>query len=253
MPERSNVFLWHILDRTAAALDSMRGEGGLVVCMAVVVAALAAERLLFGANPAAAFRNLGFRRPNMGAILATFILCLTLLTYHPAFLLATGGKAEVVAGWPLLLAGMFLQGGIAEEVVFRGYLFRRLRRGRTFWRAALLSALPFIAVHLLLFRTLDPVVAFVALMASVSLSFPLALLFERSGGSIWLPALLHFIVQGTIKVVIVPETWSMPFSIGWTLWASLVPWALFLVLPRNDVTSNPRPGPVNTNSTLQRR
>jgi len=47
----------------------------------------------------------------------------------------------------MLALGMFAQGGIAEEVVFRGFLFRRLRITRTFWRAACLAAVPFVIVH----------------------------------------------------------------------------------------------------------
>jgi membrane protease YdiL (CAAX protease family) len=43
---------------------------------------------------------------------------------------------------------------VAEEVLFRGYLFGHLRRGRSFWRAAVLSMLPFVCVHLLLFFTM---------------------------------------------------------------------------------------------------
>ena len=36
-------------------------------------------------------------------------------------------------GWWWLLPGLFAQGGIAQEVLFRGYLFGRIRRGRSFW------------------------------------------------------------------------------------------------------------------------
>ena len=53
------------------------------------------------------------------------------------------------------LPGLFAQAGIAEELLFRGYLFGHLREGRSFWRAALLSMPPFLAVHLLLFFQMD--------------------------------------------------------------------------------------------------
>jgi len=41
--------------------------------------------------------------------------------------------------------------GRAEEVMFRAYLFGRLRAGRGFWAAATLAMAALTAVHLLLF------------------------------------------------------------------------------------------------------
>jgi membrane protease YdiL (CAAX protease family) len=152
-----------------------------------------------------------------------------LLAFYPLFSLVTAQPLGLREGWPILLPGLFAQGGIAEEVVFRGYLFRHLRRGRSFWRAAFLSSLPFIAVHLLLFATLEPLLAFSALLVSVSLSFPFAWLFDRSGGSIWPPALLHFVVQGSIKLVTVPETSSTELALAWMAYATLLPWVVFLM------------------------
>jgi len=38
--------------------------------------------------------------------------------------------------WLWLLPGLLAQAGSAEEVLFRGYLFGRLHRGRGLWRAA---------------------------------------------------------------------------------------------------------------------
>jgi membrane protease YdiL (CAAX protease family) len=99
----------------------------------------------------------------------------------------TGVAVKLRADALPLAAGMFLQGCVAEEALFRGFLFAHMRRGRTFWRAAWLSAVPFTLVHALLFITLDwPVAA-----AALAISFPLAWTFERSGESIWPCALLH--------------------------------------------------------------
>ena len=103
------------------------------------------------------------------------------------------------------MPGLFAQAGIAEEVLFRGYLFGHLRRGRSFWRAALLSMLPFVAVHLLLFATMPWPIAAAALLLAVIVAFPLARLYELGGATIWAPALLHFVIQGTVKIVVFPE------------------------------------------------
>ncbi len=123
----------------------------------------------------------------------------------PVFAMVQGSTLTLLPGWLALVPGLFAQGGIAEEVLFRGYLFGHLRRGRTFWRAAALSMLPFAAVHLLLFTTMPWPIALAALTLSVALSVPLAHLFELGGSTIWAPALLHAVIQGAVKIVVFPE------------------------------------------------
>ena len=44
------------------------------------------------------------------------------------FLLITGSSVVLLATTLVLLPGLLAQGGIAEEVLFRGYLFGHLRR-----------------------------------------------------------------------------------------------------------------------------
>jgi hypothetical protein len=44
-------------------------------------------------------------------------------------------------------------------------------------------------------------IALAALLLSVVLSIPFAHLYELGGATIWAPAVLHFVVQGTIKVI----------------------------------------------------
>jgi membrane protease YdiL (CAAX protease family) len=129
--------------------------------------------------------------------------------------------------------GLFAQGGIAEEVVFRGYLFRHFRAGRGFWPAACLSAIPFVAVHLTLFASLDFAVALASLLVALSLSFPFAWLFERAGNSIWPPAILHFAVQGSIKPVDADGAGFLHLAIGWMILSAVAPWILLLMPGRS--------------------
>ena len=82
-----------------------------------------------------------------------------MLAFFPVFAWATGLPLGLRPGWLLLVPGLFAQAGIAEEVLFRGFLFGHLRETRSFWRAALLSLPPFLAVHVLLFFRMDPPVA----------------------------------------------------------------------------------------------
>ena len=161
---------------------------------------------------------------------AVVVLLLGLVVF--VFARVTGAASEhCVPGWAWLVPGLFAQGGIAEEILFRGYLFAHLRRGRSFWRAAGLSMLPFVAVHLLLFLSMPWPIALAALVLSVVLSFPLAHLFELGGHTIWGPALLHFVVQATVKVVVVTGDDGAAFPLVWMA-ASAAGAQLVLLVPR---------------------
>jgi hypothetical protein len=133
----------------------------------------------------------------------------------------------VTSGWIWMLPGLFAQAGIAEEALFRGFLYGHLRHGRSFWSAAALSTLPFMIVHLYLFATMTWPVALVALFLSALISFPLAHLYEISGRTIWAPALVHFVVQVALKVVTIAEDSALPLA--WILASASVPFAAFLV------------------------
>ena len=189
------LLLWFTLHGSASALGSLRGEWGLLVASLVLVVAIAWESLIGGSSLAEAAASLGLKTPALSPLLGTLAVSAALISLLPLCRLALGMPITLTPAWYDYVPGLFAQAGIAEEVVFRGYLFRHFRRGRSFWRAALLSALPFVLVHLLLFATLDATVALASLALALSLSFPLAWIFEVSGNSIWPPAIVHFVVQ----------------------------------------------------------
>lgn len=89
----------------------------------------------------------------------------TLGAFHPAILLCT-----------------VLLGPIAEEVVFRGLVFTRLRRAMPLWAAAMLSALLFGVMHG------NPLwIAYATCLGCV-----LAFVYEKSGG-LWASILFHIL------------------------------------------------------------
>jgi membrane protease YdiL (CAAX protease family) len=49
--------------------------------------------------------------------------------------LASGNDLPLRSGWLWLAVGLFAYHGLAEELAWRGYAFRRLRQGRTFGAA----------------------------------------------------------------------------------------------------------------------
>ena len=205
----------------------------MIVGTLVIAATIAVERVWLGQTLSSAARAIGLGRPRPISLAASGATCVLLLLVVPLFSAMTGASATIDAASLRLLPGLFAQAGIAEETLFRGYLFGHLRRGRSFWRAAVLSMAPFVVVHLLLFLTMPWPVALAALALSVVLSFPLAHLFEVGGNTIWAPALLHFVVQGTVKVVAISGDGASLFPLVWMAASAALPMLVFLI-PRRQ-------------------
>lgn len=233
------LILWLLLDRTATALNSVRGESGIFLAFLIVGAAVTLESVFFKRTPREGLRVLGLGRPTRSGLLAGCLIGLLLLAYFPIFSALTGTPIVLRADWFTFLPGLFGQGGIAEETLFRGFAFRHLREGRTFRQATLLSLLLFTAIHLLLFLTMDAPVAFAATLLAVAVSVPFAALFEYGGNTIWGPAFVHFVIQGAIKVVVIPEASMMPVSLGWMGVCALVPYLVVAFRPV-AATSSPQ-------------
>ncbi len=220
----------------ASALGSDRGQAGLIVGAVVVVATVAVERTWLASTLRGAIRALGLQTPTGSSLLASGVISGVLLLVVPIYVAMTGARWTMDPQWLERVPGLFAQAGIAEEVLFRGYLFGHVRRGRAFWRAASLSMLPFVAVHLLMFFTMPWPIAVASLLLAVVISFPLAHLYELGNGTIWAPALLHTIVQGTVKSIQFGGDSAATFPLVWIAASALIPLlALFARGPHSDV------------------
>jgi membrane protease YdiL (CAAX protease family) len=211
---------------SATALGSDRGQYGIVVGVLVVTATAAAHAMLFRRRPGTARGPLGLGRPRLTGIAVAVIISAALIISALVVAAATGRTLTFYPGWLSLLPGLFVQAGIAEEVLFRGFLFGQVRVGRTFWRAAALSMLPFAGVHLVLFFLMPWPIALASVLLSIAISFPLARLFELGGHTIWAPALLHFVIQGAVKVLVASPRGEW-FALAWMLASTLVPLLVF--------------------------
>jgi membrane protease YdiL (CAAX protease family) len=218
-------------------LASDRGQSGVAIMLVVVVALVVVEMALFGGTSRAALSDLGFGWPAGRGMVVALLVCAILMTLLPAIFSVANAPLALRPDWLLLLPGLFAQAGIAEETLFRGYLFRHLAARRGFWRAALLSMLPFVAAHLFLFAMLPAPVAVASIALSVAISFPFAHLFVIGGGTLWAPALVHFVVQGAIKVVVIPEEQVLIPAL-WIGAAALVPYLAF-AFGRRDAIRDP--------------
>jgi membrane protease YdiL (CAAX protease family) len=235
------IAVFRLFQWTAAALGSDRGQAGLVVGGLVVAALIAVERLLFGERVRDAPWALGLGRPRAKGLVAAAGVTAMLVVFVPVFASVAGGSVSLSPGWIGMIPGLFAQAGIAEETLFRGYLFGHLRRGRSFWGAASVSMLPFVGVHLLLFVTMPWPIALAALLLAVVISFPLAHLFELGGNTIWAPAVLHFVVQGTVKVVVMSSVLTLPFALLWMVASAVFPMVAFLIprTPQQEISRRP--------------
>jgi membrane protease YdiL (CAAX protease family) len=229
------VVIWLGLDRSAFYLGSFVGEYGLLVCLITVLLALAVEAIINGRHPVAALRALGFGAPNLTGSLLAVGISLAMLAILAVNLWQGGAEVGLRESWPWLALGMFFQGGVAEEVLFRGYLFRHMRERWSFWRAAWTAAIPFVAVHLLLFVSMPVGIAAASIGLSLAISFPLAWIFERSGNSIWPPAILHAVTQAGIKLLIIPEAALPGIAFTWMVVTAILPWLAFFVRPEEQL------------------
>lgn len=213
---------------SAGKLGSDRGQRGLLIAALVIAATMAADLILLRRPRSGAIRRLGLGRPSVQSIvMAVFAVSLLLLVTLGLMLAQPRAHAATFyPDWIGLLPGLFAQAGIAEEVLFRAYLFGQVRIGRTFWRAAALSMLPFVGVHLLMFAITPWPVALAALVLSAVISFPQAYLFELGGNTVWAPALLHFVIQAVPKVIVFPAD-AQTFALIWITASILVPLIVF--------------------------
>ena len=223
------VAVYALFHQLATVLGSTRGQAGIIVGAAVCLATIAAQVMLFGQRPRAAVRWLGLGRPSSAGLVAALAIGLLLVLVIPVFARVRGVSLEPYPGWLWLVPGLFAQGGIAEEILFRGYLFHHIREGRPFWRAALLALGPFAAVHLWLFVTMPWPVALASIALAVAVTPPLAYLFELGGNTIWGPAVLHFVIQGAVKVIQLPGEGGSVFPVVWMAACASLPWLVFLV------------------------
>jgi membrane protease YdiL (CAAX protease family) len=224
------LLVYLLFQAIALGLNSTFGEWGVLIALVVGAATVGAVIMLpieKASDPMDRVRALGLGYPPWLSVAVAFGIGALMLAYYPIAAAATGATISLRDGWYTFVPGLFAQAGIAEELLFRGYLFGQLRQKRTFWRAALVAMPPFAIAHLAIFATMEPVVASTALLLSVVLAIPLARLYDLGRSTIWAAAVLHFVVQAAPKLIVVPDDAMMPFSVGWMGVALLVPWLVF--------------------------
>lgn len=214
----------------AGAVDAT-GRWGLAILAAVLVTAVVVERVQRGPGVGDALRRLGLVRPRGRAMALAAAVSAPVLLVLPLTAALSGAAPALRPDWAWLLIGIIAFHGLAEELVWRGYAFRRLREGRSF-AAAVAWTMPLVAAaHVPIVVTLGPAVGLGAMLVAAVTSVPLGYLFEVGGRSIWPPALLHTAIDA-FKLVLIPAVALPTFSVLIIVAALVVP-LLVLAVPRH--------------------
>ena len=213
-----------------SALDAT-GRWGLVIFAAVLLTALVVEK---AADPSSSLadtlRRLGLGRPSGRALAVAAAVSGLVLLVFPLTAAVSGAAVTLRPDWLWLLIGLFAFHGLAEELVWRGFAFRRLREGRSFWSAVLWTMPLIAATHLPIVVTLGPAIGIGAMLVAAVTSMPFAHLYEMGRRTIWAPALVHTAID-TFKLVVIPVAALSTFS-GLLIVVSLTVPLLAFAAPR---------------------
>jgi len=198
--------------------------GYLAAAIMTVGTVLVLEIWIFKHNLSAAFHYLGFGLSDKRVLTMTAIIGSATLLFFPIFSSITGASISMPDNWLWKLLGIAAIHGVAEEVLFRGFLFNHLRATRTFNQAGFLSLIAFAIAHLYLFTYMPVPLALFATLLSLVSAFPFAYLFERSNNTIWAPAVLHTLIHA-ISFFVISEAFVMASGIAW-----MCMWILLLLL-----------------------
>ncbi|HRI61649.1 MAG TPA: CPBP family intramembrane metalloprotease [Saprospiraceae bacterium] len=207
------------IDRVAAYFgpDDLT-TGFWAAAIIAVVIAIVLEILVFKHKLPAAIRFLGFGRPHKRTLIVTAVVCGLTLLYFPIFSSLTGASVSIPDNWLWKLSGIVAIHGIAEEVLFRGFVFHHLRAGRTFHQAAFLSMLVFAIAHVYLFTYMPAPLALFATFLALASTYPFAYLFEQGNNTIWAPALFHTGVHA-VSFFVISESHAMIAGMVWmSIW-----------------------------------
>lgn len=198
----------------------------VMICLVTVSGATTAWSFLRKTSLAESFREVGFGIPDWRVTGMAVVISVFMLAFFPIYSALSNVKLSFQGNWLWILIGIITGVGIAEETLFRGFVFNFLRREHTFWKAATFSMILFGAMHLFLLLWLPIPVAIAAILLAILAAYPTAYLFEASNRTIWPSAILHTTALAT-NFFEIPSDVMTSLSL---MWIGVVVFGLFLVL-----------------------
>lgn len=163
----------------------------VLIPIALVAIPVVAEMLLYKKSIGQSLSDIGLTRFDAGAFPMALLYLLPLVLFYPLYSILTQNPLALKPHWEWLLLGAVLNNGLNEETMMRGFVFRHLREGRTFWRAAAFSTVYFAGYHLVLILTLGPLIGIISTISAIPLGLFTAYLYERGSNTLWVPFLMH--------------------------------------------------------------
>jgi|APTNR8051073442_1049403.scaffolds.fasta_scaffold02267_6 membrane protease YdiL (CAAX protease family) len=172
--------------------------------------------------------DLGLHKATFLQVLPGIVVSAVLVLIYPLFGYFFHANIILHEDWFLNLAGLCLTGGLAEEMLFRGFLFRRLRENMPFKKAALTAMVLFATAHLVLFTYFDWQIALFSTLLSVFIAVPLAYLFEKGNNTVWSPAIVHTTVRTIGMAVTTSEQNFLKLTLIWMVGSMVIPYVVLV-------------------------
>lgn len=211
--------------------DVLDPFNAIIVSAVVLTAIIAVEVILLKSNLSDIVTFLGLGKPSLRSIIFAILITAILFLCYPLISMVTGYEFIIPSDWLWLAVGVFALHGIAEEILYRGYLFRHLREGRSFLKAAWMGVLFFSIAHIPIIFALGPFVGGTAVLLAVISSFPLSWLYEKGYNTIWAPAIVHFSIDTVIPILAAGNSIGdyQMVAVLWMGACMLIPYIAFLM------------------------
>ena len=229
------LIIYSALELTAKLTgDPVKTENALIVTLSVLVCTISVEFLLFNKNFSEILKAIGLGKPNFKAVSFSVVIALLLFLCYPFISSITGYRFVLPEKWLWLAIGVFALHGAAEEILYRGFLFRHLREKRSFLKASWLAVIFFTAAHIPIMLNQGLLVGGMAVLLAVVSSFPLSFLYERGNNTIWAPAIVHFAIDTVIPILAYgPAENSSTFAVTlWMISCMIIPYSAFIFLKK---------------------
>jgi membrane protease YdiL (CAAX protease family) len=197
----------------------------MLICLVSVGGVTIAWSLLKNTQLTESFWQVGFGIPNWRVMGIAVAISALMLSFFPLYSSLANLNLPLQNNWLWILIGIIAGVGIAEETLFRGYVFNFLRQERTFWKAATISMILFGAMHLLLLLWLPLPIAIAAIILAIIAAYPSAYLFETANRTIWPSTILHTTALAT-NLFEIPADLMISLSL---IWIGVIVIGMFLV------------------------